>query len=153
VGPRGRRTSLHSALRGIFALARPWEAMDPHSAKAIGGSVGKERPCVQIGAATTAPVDGLSSSRTGQTAAAGGVGTSVGNPRCVRIFRITTGSSMVALERLPRQVSYADRLNAKGRFEGTETLFRGGAALRRRRGVLQKNQKPEHPAWTPTCCS
>ena len=42
MGPRGRRTSLHSALRGIFALARPWEAMDPHSAKAIGGSVGKE---------------------------------------------------------------------------------------------------------------
>src|SRR5262245_53611027 len=40
---------------------------------------------------------------------------------------------------------YAHRLSVKGRFEGTETLFRGGAAPRRRRGVLQKTKNVSIP--------
>ena len=146
MGPRGRRTSLHSALRGIFALARPCEAMDPHSAKAIGGSVGKEGPCVQIGAATRAPADGLSSSRTGQTAAAGGAGTSVGNPRCVRIFRITTGSSMVALARLPRQVC-REESERQPRYAAAR-----GGGLTHGRGEPGDPLAAPEPGWCRSWC-
>ncbi len=79
-------------------------AVPEGSADRYGGPPGREPAPDAAGGRTlgargrlqTAPADEVSFQSKRSDGGARGAGTSVGNPRCLRIFRITTGSSMVA---------------------------------------------------------